>query len=196
MTRSSILGAAVAVLILTWATCVPAEATAQRVDIETAGRSDLVTVSASAEMHVDPRTVWDVISDYDHLAEFIPNMRSSRVVQRNGDRVLVEQTGVFGFLFVQQLVEVKLAVVETPPRRIVAHAIGGNLREMEGRYELENLPTGAIRLSYFGSAIPEFSVPPIVAKMVVRGILTKQFAAVVEEIVRRDALVKDAPHPR
>ena len=34
-------------------------------------------MTASAEMQVDPRTVWSVITDYDHLAEFIPYMRSS-----------------------------------------------------------------------------------------------------------------------
>lgn len=184
----------VTVLILAWVLCLPA--TAQRISIETSGQGDLVTVTASAEMQVDPRTVWSVISDYDHLAEFIPDLRSSRVVQRDGDRLIVEQTGKFAFLFFQQPVEVKLAVVESPPRRIVARAVGGNLREMEGRYELENLPTGAVRLSYSGRLVPEFPVPPIIGRMVVRRVLAKQFSAMVKEILRRDTLARGAPQPR
>jgi carbon monoxide dehydrogenase subunit G len=196
MARALSLRAGFTALILAWALVVPAEATAQQVSIETAGQGDIVTVSASADMQVDPRTVWSVISDYDHLAEFIPDMRSSRVVRRNGDQVLVEQTGVFGFLFVQQPVEVRLAVVESPLRRIVAHAVGGNLREMDGRYELENLPTGAIRLSYFGRLVPAFPVPPIIGRMVVRNVLASQFTAMVKEILRRDALDPGAPRPR
>lgn len=184
----------VTVLILAWALCLPA--TAQRISIETSGQGDLVTVTASAEMQVDPRTVWNVISDYDHLAEFIPDLRSSRVVQRDGDRLIVEQTGKFGFLFFQQPVEVKLAVVESPPRRIVARAVGGNLREMEGRYELENLPMGAVRLSYSGRLVPEFPVPPIIGRMAVRRVLAKQFSAIVKEILRRDTLARGAPQPR
>jgi len=181
-------------LLLACALCIPLAAPAQQISIETAGQGDLVTVTASAEMQVDPRTAWNVISDYDHLAEFIPDMRSSRVVLRDGDKLLVEQMGEFGFLFFRQPVEVKLAVVEYPPQRIVAHAVGGNVREMEGRYELEILPSGVVRLSYFGRLVPEFSLPPIIGRMVVRSVLAKQFTAMVEEILRRGALA--APPPR
>jgi carbon monoxide dehydrogenase subunit G len=181
-------------LFLACALCVPLAAPAQQISIETSGQGDLVTVTASAEMQVDSRTAWNVISDYDHLAEFIPDMRSSRVVLRDGDELLVEQMGEFGFLFFRQPVEVKLAVVEYPPLRIVARAVGGNLREMDGRYELENLSSGVVRLSYFGRLVPEFSLPPIIGRMVVRSVLAKQFTAMVEEILRRGALA--APPPR
>ncbi len=190
------LQAGAAIVILAWALCVPVTATAQQISIETAAQGDAVTVTASAEMQVDPRTVWNVISDYDHLAEFIPEMRSSRAIRRDGDQVLVEQTGVFGFLFFHQHVEVKLAVVEFPLQRIVAHAIGGNLKEMDGRYELESLPAGTTRLSYFGRLVPDFPVPPIVGNIMVRRLLAKQFSAMVKEIVRRDALAQGLPQPR
>ncbi len=184
------------ILILAWTLCAPVAAIAQQVSIETSVQGDLVTVTASAEMQVDSRTVWNVISDYNHLAEFIPNIRNSRVVQRDGDRLLVSQTGEFSFLFFRQPVEVMLAVAESAPRQIVARAVGGNLREMEGRYELENLPTGAVRLSYSARLIPEFSVPPFIGKMVVRRVLAKQFTAMVNEILRRDALARTALQPR
>lgn len=190
------LQARAAVVILAWALCVPVTATAQQISIETAAEGDAVTVTASAQMQVEPRTVWSVISDYDHLAEFIPDMRSSRATWRFGDQLLVEQTGVFGILFFQQHVEVKLMVVEYPPRRIVAHAVGGNLKEMDGRYELESLPAGTIRLSYFGRLVPDFPVPPIVGNIMVRRLLSRQFSAMVKEIVRRDALAQGAPQTR
>lgn len=182
-------------LALAWTLCTPVAATAQQVRIETAVQGDLVTVTASAEMQVDPRTVWSVITDYDHLAEFIPNIRSSGVMQREGERLLIRQSGEFSFLFLRQPVEVTLAVAESPPRQIVARAVGGNLREMQGRYELENLPTGAVRLSYFGRLIPEFSVPPVIGTMVVRMVLAEQFTAMVNEIMRRDALARTAAPP-
>lgn len=184
------------ILILAWTLSIPMAVTAQQISIETAGQGNLVTVTASAEMRVDPRTAWSVISDYDHLAEFIPDMLSSRVLERDGDKLLVRQVGEFGFLFFQQLVEVKLAVVEYAPNRIVARAVGGNLKEMEGRYELEKLPSGTVRLSYVGRLVPEFSLPPVIGRMVVRGVLAKQFTAMVKEIVRRDALVPGAYQPR
>ena len=195
MVKALSLRAGVTILILALAFCVPVTAAAQQVSIETSGEGDVVTVRASAEMQVDPRIVWDVISDYDHLAEFISDMNGSRVVQRDGDKVLVEQTGEFGLLFFRQPVEVTLSVVESPMRRIVARAVGGNLREMEGRYELENLPTGTVRLLYEGRVVPDFPVPPIIGTMVVRSVLSRQFTAMVKEIMRRNALARSAAQP-
>ncbi|MEX8193580.1 SRPBCC family protein [Comamonas guangdongensis] len=159
----------------------------QELSIETSDSSGVIMVSASADMRVQPATAWSVISDYDHLADFLPNMRSSRVVQRNGNQLVLEQTGVFGFLFFQQPIQVRLAVTESPPRRIVAHAVGGNLKQMDGSYTLETLPDGKVRLSYAGRLLPDFTIPPLVGKLVVRKILARQFVALVGEILRREA---------
>jgi carbon monoxide dehydrogenase subunit G len=165
-------------------------ASVDRINVETAGQGELITVTASADMQVDPRTVWAVISDYDHLAEFIPDMRSSRVIRRDGDQVLVEQTGEFGFLFFRQPVEVRLAVSELPQRRIVAHAVGGNLQSMEGRYVVESLANDQVRLSYSGRLVPGFQVPPFVSRIAVRSTMDRQFRALVQEILRRDPAVR------
>ncbi|MGK6310472.1 SRPBCC family protein [Variovorax sp. DT-64] len=165
-------------------------ASVDRINVETDGQGELITVTASADMQVDPRTVWAVISDYDRLAEFIPDMRSSRVIRRDGDQVLVEQTGEFSFLFFRQPVEVRLAVSESPPRRIVAQAVGGNLQSMEGRYVVESLAGNQVRLSYSGRLVPGFQVPPFVSRIAVRSTMDRQFRALVQEILRRELAVR------
>lgn len=166
----------------------PGMALAQAPQVETARRGELITVSASVDLPVDVQTAWSVISDYDHLADFIPDMQSSRVIEREGDRLLVEQKGMFGFLFFQQPVEARLAVTEMPQRSIVARSVAGNFKEMEGRYVLEPLPGGEVRLSYAGRLVPAFTVPPVVGTAVVRNMLTRQFSAMAAEILRRDRL--------
>ncbi|WP_157731142.1 SRPBCC family protein [Variovorax sp. HW608] len=172
-------------MMLCGALCVHASPSTQQIEAD--GHGESISVTASAEMLVDPHTAWKVITDYDHLAEFIPSMRSSRVVRRDADRLLVEQTGEFSFLFFRQPVEAKLAVVESPERWVAARAVGGNLREMDGRYTLESLPSGAVRLSYSGRLVPDFAIPPVIGKMVVRNLVANQFDAMVREIERRDA---------
>ena len=167
-------------------------APAQQVDVTAANRGDLITVTASAELQADSRTVWAVISDYDHLTEFIPYMRSSKVVERDGDRLQVDMAGEVVFLIFRQSVDARLEVVETPQRRIVARAVSGNLRSMEGRYVVEPLPSGLVRLSYAGSLTPGFPVPPVLGVFVVRMVVTRQFRAMVAEIVRRDAAARGA----
>ncbi|SCK29468.1 Polyketide cyclase / dehydrase and lipid transport [Variovorax sp. HW608] len=181
MSRAGKLLAAVALMML------GAPSLAQGVNIETHRRDETITVEVAAEMPVDPRTVWSVITDYDHLAGFIPYMRSSRALQRDADRVIVEQTGELVFLFFRQPVEVTLAVVESPPTRVAARAIGGNLKALEGRYTIESLPSGYTRLSYSGRLVPDFDVPPVIGRIALQSVMSRQFDAMVREIVRRDA---------
>jgi len=170
----------------------PGRAGAQELAIAIERRGEYITVSASARMQVDARIAWEVLSDYDHLAKFIPDMKSSRVVSRSGDRVLVEQKGEFGFFFYRQPVDVTLEVLEQPRRRIVARRIAGNIRELETRYELETSDAG-VRFDYTGRFIPEFSLPPLIGMPIVRRIVERRFRAMVDEILRRDALARGRP---
>ena len=155
-------------------------------------QGEYITVNASALMQVDSRIAWEVLSDYDHLAQFIPDMKSSRVMSRDGNRVRVEQKGDFGFFFYRQPVEVMLEVVEEPRRRIDARRISGNIRDLQTRYEL-NASDAGVKLDYVGRFIPEFSVPPFFGMAMVRRIIERRFRAMVEEIVRRDALARGRP---
>jgi carbon monoxide dehydrogenase subunit G len=170
----------------------PAQALADppEIRIQTSRDGEFVTVAATADMQVDPRVAWEVLADYDHLADFIPDMKSSRVVSRSGNSVRVEQKGEIGFLFYRQSVDAILEILEEPPSRIAARSVGGNVRDLETSYGLENLAQG-VRLNYHGRFIPEFSVPPLIGMPFVRRVVERRFRAMIAEIVRRDALGRD-----
>jgi hypothetical protein len=53
-----------------------------------------------------------------------------------------------------------------------------------------------VRLSYAGRVEPEFPLPPVVGKAVMRRVMARQFSALVKEIVRRDAAASGVPEPR
>jgi len=159
------------------------------VSIRTGRDGDFVTVSASAVMRVDPRIAWAVLSDYDHLAEFIPDVKSSRVVSRDGHRLRVEQIGEVGFIFYRQPVTMTLDVHEEPMRRITARGVAGNVKGMESYYELH--ASGAeVRLDYAGRFDPDFPIPPLIGMPVLRRVIERRFRAMVEEIQRRDELAR------
>ena len=159
------------------------------VSIRTAREGDFVTVSASAVMRVDQRIAWAVLSDYDHLANFIPDVKSSRVVSRDGNKVRVEQIGEVGFIFYKQAVTVILEVHEEPLRRITARGVEGNVKGLESHYELHALGP-EVRLDYVGRFDPDFSIPPLIGMPVLRRVIERRFRAMVEEIQRRDALAR------
>jgi carbon monoxide dehydrogenase subunit G len=162
------------------------DALSQALSLETYRQGDAVTVFAGVELQVDPGIVWAVLSDYDHLSDFVPNMRVSRVVSRNGATAIVEQKGEFGLLFFRQQIELKLEITETPKRTIVARAIGGSFREMSGRYDLEDTGRG-VKIAYTGRFVPDFPLPPFLGIIAIRHSAATQLGAMVDEILRRDA---------
>jgi carbon monoxide dehydrogenase subunit G len=145
-------------------------------------------------MQVDPDVAWAVLSDYDHLARFIPDMESSRVVSRDGNRVRVEQKGEMGFFFYKEPVNILLDVHEEPPSRITARGIEGNIKGLETRYELHSSGAG-IRLDYAGRFVPDFTIPPIIGMPLMNRLIERRFRAMVIEIQRRDALARAAVNP-
>lgn len=159
---------------------------AQEIKVETSRQGEFILIEASAELRADVRTAWEVLTDYDHLADFIPDMKSSRVIVRTPDGVIVEQKGEFGFLFFTQPLDVNLAVTETPRRRIVSRGITGPFKELAGAYELEPTPEG-VRLHYSGRMVPDFELPPLFGMYAMRAAAKKRFAAMAQEIVKRAA---------
>ena len=66
---------------------------AQDVAVDAQRQGNALAVSAHATIRAPLPLIWRTLTDYDHLAEFIPGMKKSRVLQRRGDTVIVEQTG-------------------------------------------------------------------------------------------------------
>jgi len=178
------LSAGVVFAAATWTN---AARSAENIVVTAAEEGEFIVVNAAAELPVAPSAAWEVLSDYERYAEFIPDMRSSRVLFRGANGTVVEQKGEFGFLFFRQAVEVRMAVLEFAPRRIVARAISGSFRELAGRYEINDVP-GGVRISYLGRLLPDFPLPPFIGLAVVRHDMEKQFSAMIEEIARRDGL--------
>jgi len=172
--------------------CIPAASLAADVDVSASRTGDSFEVSASAEIVADAAVAWAVLTDYDHFSEFIPGMHSSRVVERNGHALTVDQRGEASMLVFSFPIEVRLAVEETPYETISSHAVSGNFKELSGAYRLETRGPRLL-LTYSGRFTPDFDIPYVVGTMVVRHTLEKRFRAMVGEILRRQALSGKGP---
>ena len=144
-----------------------------------------VEVRARAALDAPVALVWQVISDYERLPQFIPGISRSVVLARSGEHVLVEQSGEARFLVFSVPIEVRLEVLEWAPEWIASRAVAGNLRRMSGRYEIHPLPGHGVVLRYFGTIEPEFELPPLVGAAILRAMAEEQFAAMAQEIRRR-----------
>ena len=150
---------------------------------------EFVHAEAHADLPVAPAVAWSVLTDYECYPSFISGLRQSKIVSRNANGLVVEQKGSFGFLFFSQDIEVQLQVSEFPTTRVESHALDGDFRLMTGRYAL--IPLGnAVRVSYSGRLLPNFSLPPVFGTSIVRYVLRRNFSELVDEILRRDAAAR------
>jgi hypothetical protein len=159
------------------------------VTVEAERHGDSIEVRARATLTAQPALAWEVLTDYEALPRFIPGMLRSSVRRREGQRIIVEQSGEARYLFFSFPIEVRLEVSETPHHLVVSRALSGNLRRMNGRYELQPAPGGGLLLRYTGEIEPAFSLPPLIGVVALRRSVEEQFTAMVAEIERRAALV-------
>jgi ribosome-associated toxin RatA of RatAB toxin-antitoxin module len=161
------------------------------VDVQTTRQGDLVDVQAKAVIKAPLELVWATLTDYERLPEFIPGLKKSRIIARNGATTTVEQTGVAQFLFLTVPIEVTVESTEKAPHTIEVRRIAGTLRQLQGRYETEALPDqGAVQLRWVGSIEPENRLPPLVGESMIRHSIQSQFTGMVREIERREAARK------
>jgi ribosome-associated toxin RatA of RatAB toxin-antitoxin module len=156
-------------------------------DVRVEQHGDRIWVHAQSDVDADPSTIWLTLSDYDHLAQFIPSMSSSRMISRNGADVVVEQTGTAGFGPIRQKFTVLLAVREELNESITVNAIGGDFRYFDARYDIVPLTPHRSRIVYEATMAPNTPMPSIVTLLVMHSLIDTQFSALVQEVSRRSA---------
>jgi hypothetical protein len=151
---------------------------------------DTIDVDATAFLDTDAATAWQVLTDYDHYAEFIPNLRVSRAVARHGPVVTVEQTGDAMFWMFRIPIAIRYQITESPPNRLQSRATGGSVRALASSYVLTSMGSG-IRLDYSGHIVPRFDLLGRIQEMAMRKSIEREFQALADEIERRSAVRAD-----
>jgi ribosome-associated toxin RatA of RatAB toxin-antitoxin module len=163
---------------------------AEQVSIEASRQGTAVAIVARATIKAPYALIWQTLTDYDHLSEFIPGMAKSHVIERRGSAAIVEQTGDAGLMFFAYPIEVVVESLEKPPAVIGIRVLSGNLKQLDGAYLIEK--TGAkddeFVLRWSGLIEPAISLPPFITVPLMRENISDQFLGMVKEIERREAL--------
>ncbi len=170
-----------------WATPGPRTA-APASSISVDRRGDTIHVEAHATVAAPNTLTFATLADYDHLADFIPSLASSRTVARVGLKAVVEQRGRASFGPFEQRFTVTLAIEEQQDASIRASLAGGDFRRFEAVYEIEAIDAANTRVAYRADLEPTAPIPPLVGLPVMRGLIRSQFEALMAEIARRGAV--------
>ena len=133
------------------------------VDVSTeklAGRTRRIRATIAVPCSVEQ--VWQVLTDYDALADFIPNLTLSRCLDKSERGIRLEQIGSQCFLNIQFCARVVLNMVEQFPHRLDFQMVEGDFRNFEGAWSLdiEETEYGPItRLCYEVTVLPPRAIP-------------------------------------
>ncbi len=148
-----------------------------------------VNVAGSFLVEADPQVAWDVLSDYDHIPEFVGNMKISHIQIREGNDVLVHQVAEGGFLFFTQKIRLFLHIIETPNRTIdfkdMAHK---DFKTYNGSWQIDPQAGGKeLKITYQLEAELNFSAPAFLADDAMGGGAKDLLKSVRQQILLRQA---------
>ena len=142
------------------------------------------TVDITLHVPVDAARAWAVVTDFEHMADFVPNLASSQVTERSDTLVKVVQKGVAKYGVFSTPFESTREIHLIPTHEIRAHGVGGNVQRMESLMQLEPEGTGT-RLTYHAEVQPGFWFPPLIGPSLVQHQTAEQFSAMLHEMLRR-----------
>ncbi len=141
---------------------------------ETLGSDVLLTLSKlagrqrriEATIHLPQpiEQVWQVLTDYESLADFIPNLSKSCRIPHPDGGIRVEQVGVQNLRVVTFSARVVLDMVEEHPSAIHFTMVEGDFKAFSGAWLLQSVPEtdgGGTRLTYILEVWAKATIPVI-----------------------------------
>ncbi|MFZ9945775.1 MAG: SRPBCC family protein [Vulcanococcus sp.] len=88
-------------------------------------------------LDLDPHWLWVVLTDYDGLSRFIPNLQTSRLLWRRANVVGLEQEGAQTFMGMRFKARVQLELTEHRDERRLSFVMAkGDFRRFEGIWQI------------------------------------------------------------
>jgi ribosome-associated toxin RatA of RatAB toxin-antitoxin module len=126
-----------------------------------------------------------VLTDYDNIPHFMPDVRSSRVLERREGAVRVEQEAVSRFLLFSKRIHLVLDIEEGADVIRFRDRCNDSFESYEGSWTIKALP-GGTEVTYELSARPAFSVPGVVIRKLLNRDATVMIGRLRKEIASRE----------
>ncbi|WP_353393429.1 SRPBCC family protein [Hydrogenophaga sp. 5NK40-0174] len=168
---------------------------AEAVRVKTRVVDEMVQVTMRTTVEAPMPLVWAVLTDYAGSAAWVPGMRSSRILRRDRDGIVVEQNGYIDVVVFTVDMHVVVKVREFPPDKITVNLVEGDFEHLEGAYALwpDAKHPGVTHVQWSGQLKPAFAVPGVVSSSVVERNVRMQFEGLVAEVNRRERARRGLP---
>jgi len=153
-------------------------------DVQVQRQGSHFSIDVVMHASVPPPLAFEVLTDFDHMARFVPNLQDSRVLERRGLTWRVAQKGAAHWGLITLPFESVRELQLDPPREIRAHALSGSTSAMDSLMQLEPEP-GGTRLHYHAEVEPGGWFPPGIGPALVQHETSEQFSAMLREMQAR-----------
>ena len=117
-------------------------------------------ISARIQISYPVEKVWQVLTDYDHLADFIPSLAKSQKIEHPQGGIRLEQVGTQSLLKFKFCAKVVLDMVEQFPHQLDFHVVEGDFKKFFGSWILQPFADGAgTELCYTICVLPPIAMP-------------------------------------
>jgi hypothetical protein len=150
------------------------------------------TIIVDVEMMVQasPLATWDVLTDYDHMAQFVANVQSSKITDRKGNTLVVTQKSGTAFGLLKFSFDNVREVELVPHSEIRSNLISGDMKASAFTTRLMSNGGGETRVVNHGEFVPTMWVPPVIGTAFLESETRRQFHELRNEIMRRATATK------
>jgi ribosome-associated toxin RatA of RatAB toxin-antitoxin module len=149
----------------------------------------------SVVIEADLPTVWGVVRDYESYPEFIPEMRSVRVVRKSAAAQDVEFGIELELLGLKKAIHYTLAMTETPPARIDWTLVRSDvLKGDDGGWEFRSLGERRTEATYHIEVKLGPFVPGAISRFLVEQSLPKLLSQFKRRAESRPAAGTESPN--
>ncbi len=156
----------------------------QDIDVKARKSGSTVIIDVSLLVAATSREAWDVLTDYDHMPQFLSNLQVSKIVSRSPTRLQVAQKGGVSRGPIAITFDVLRDVQLKPFQQIDSRVVSGDLKQVDSTTRLAPEGDGT-RITFHSESIPNVWVPPGIGPALIEKETRGQFADMRTEILRR-----------
>jgi ribosome-associated toxin RatA of RatAB toxin-antitoxin module len=125
------------------------------------------SVTARFEVPQSSEVVLAVLSDYEQIPRFMPDVRTSTIIERTPGRLVVEQEAVSKFMMFSRQVHLVLEITEGANMLRFIDRCGRSFKSYAGEWRTESKGSGTV-VTYELTAHPGFDVPEFILKRLLK----------------------------
>ena len=157
------------------------------IDLTVVEDKGVYTVVARFLVDEPPSVALTVLTDYEQIPRFMPDVRSSKVRERGTGWAVVEQEAESHLLMFSKRIHLVLLIEEQPDALIFRDRCGQTFARYEGAWRLSSEGRHTV-IIYELTAEPSFDVPGVILKRLLRRDAGRMIVSLQREITARAAV--------